>query len=1057
MRTILSFCFTAMIIVVVNTASYSQWQQVPSSMDNLSVWVLTSYGTDIMAATNNGLYTSSDQGASWNLFGLAGYELYDVTVNGADVFAASWGNGLFKSSDNGATWGNINNGINDNFLYNVYVLGSDIYVCAGSGLYFSNDYGVSFSLVNIGVPTGVTSLAFNYPVIAASTAAGIYISQDNGNSWSASGFTSFAWFVGFDGSQIYAAANNTGLFVSSDYFTTWQQLNSGVVTNYNYLAFHGSVIYAGTNNGIYVSFNGIDWFSINDGLGNNFSSWTFYFTDNNVFTGGFLTSLWERPLTDFNYSVETLPSSSIGYNQANLDGRVHPGGSNITCGFVYGLTTNYGDTIVQGSANGYDAVWFTTHVTGLLADMTYHYRFFGIQGNDTTYGNDETILIPANIPSPVLTVVGDGYACEDDSILLQATNLQGYQLQWKFNDVPIPGITDSFYYAHLGGNYSVQLLTNFGPVSSSTVTLNIIDPLNGMGFVNNNGLIAYYPFNGNANDASGNGYNGYLNGPVLANDKDNNPNQAYSFNGYGDYINFGTLNGSSYSGELTVSVWANPISYNQYGGIVTKGSGNYEDFSIITMSDQKFHFRANWPDNWYDLPSVSYDTVDHWYLITCTFDHGNVSMYINGVLENTGTWPTSTLNDNSDSWLAAGVNQPGSWEYFYGSIDEIRLYNRVLSPAEINNLYTGQIDIISSNNPVCLGSSLQLTAPAFSGATYAWTGPANFSSSDQNPVIVNADYSNAGTYSLMISNNGCSSGTMTTNVQIDEPPVIDLGPDQTICFNSGTVLSAYPLTDSSKTYHYLWSDGSTMYHLTVSSAGTYSVTVTDSYGCSTIGEVVISTLPEISIQLPDTLIVPCGQTSATLDEESGYAYYYWNTGETTNMINVYGSGYYTVTVTNQDGCSQSKSVLVSRIPASPSSPLYACYNTPFTINVPDTTIVVVSDVTIKSNIPYNYTDNWMQPGYDDSFWNNAVISNCGGEGSSTITGATGIWDPSFNTDTYYRKTFNLQSMPSSANITINAYNFFLLYINGNYVTQIYSWGGNSSFDILPYIQTGNNL
>ena len=51
-----------------------------------------------------------------------------------------------------------------------------------------------------------------------------------------------------------------------------------------------------------------------------------------------------------------------------------------------------------------------------------------------------------------------------------------------------------------------------------------------------NGLVAYYPFNGNANDASGNGNNGIVNGATLASDRFGRANQAYSFNGTNNYV-----------------------------------------------------------------------------------------------------------------------------------------------------------------------------------------------------------------------------------------------------------------------------------------------------------------------------------------------------------------------------------------------------------------------------------------------------------------------------------------------------------------------------------------
>src|SRR5271170_1089907 len=67
-----------------------------------------------------------------------------------------------------------------------------------------------------------------------------------------------------------------------------------------------------------------------------------------------------------------------------------------------------------------------------------------------------------------------------------------------------------------------------------------------------NGLVAYYPFSGNANDASGNGNNGTVYGASLTTDRLGNSNSAYSFDGIGNYISTADINLSE---EATISVW----------------------------------------------------------------------------------------------------------------------------------------------------------------------------------------------------------------------------------------------------------------------------------------------------------------------------------------------------------------------------------------------------------------------------------------------------------------------------------------------------------------------
>jgi hypothetical protein len=76
----------------------------------------------------------------------------------------------------------------------------------------------------------------------------------------------------------------------------------------------------------------------------------------------------------------------------------------------------------------------------------------------------------------------------------------------------------------------------------------------------------------------------------------------------------------------------------------------------------------------------------------------------------------------------------------------------------------------SSDSPVCAGTTLHLNASAVSGATYAWTGPNGFASSDQNPTVATATTAAAGTYSVTATIGGCTSAADTTAVTVNSPP-----------------------------------------------------------------------------------------------------------------------------------------------------------------------------------------------------------------------------------------------------------------------------------------------
>ena len=75
----------------------------------------------------------------------------------------------------------------------------------------------------------------------------------------------------------------------------------------------------------------------------------------------------------------------------------------------------------------------------------------------------------------------------------------------------------------------------------------------------NNGLVAHYPFCGNANDASGNGNNGTVHGAILTEDRFGNPKSSYSFNGVDNFIDVIPSTSLSPSNEVTFTAWVKPI------------------------------------------------------------------------------------------------------------------------------------------------------------------------------------------------------------------------------------------------------------------------------------------------------------------------------------------------------------------------------------------------------------------------------------------------------------------------------------------------------------------
>jgi hypothetical protein len=207
---------------------------------------------------------------------------------------------------------------------------------------------------------------------------------------------------------------------------------------------------------------------------------------------------------------------------------------------------------------------------------------------------------------------------------------------------------------------------------------------------------------------------------------------------------------------------------------------------------------------------------------------------------------------------------------------------------------------ITGNLSICQGQTTELCAtPGLAG--YLWSTGATTQC-----ITV----STAGLYTVEITDaNGCSS-TCGATVVVNTLPVCSITGNLSICQGQTTELCATPGMAG-----YLWSTGATTQCITVSTAGLYTVEITDANGCSSTCEatVVVNTLPVCSIT--GNLSICQGQTTE-LCATPGLAGYLWSTGATTQCITVSTAGLYTVEITDANGCSSTcgATVVVNTLP-----------------------------------------------------------------------------------------------------------------------------------------------
>ncbi len=261
--------------------------------------------------------------------------------------------------------------------------------------------------------------------------------------------------------------------------------------------------------------------------------------------------------------------------------------------------------------------------------------------------------------------------------------------------------------------------------------------------------------------------------------------------------------------------------------------------------------------------------------------------------------PNSKLNPNYKfRALEYGTNKG---EQVYGSLGLPQFVS-----ASFADVY------VKSEIIVCEGEDIELFAKTQlpdTTATYSWSGPNNYESTEQNPTIENADQSLAGLYTVTVETDTDTYVAETfVRVKPSPTPAIRAYPKAFLCEKGEVTLS---LIDEHESY--LWSTGDTTKFIVVEESGTYGVTVENEQGCTGFVEVQVGFGDEYQLAITGDTI-KCEGESVTLTSEEEYPNYRWSNGADTRSITVIDPANYTLTVTTEDGCEIRRTIKVKDHP-----------------------------------------------------------------------------------------------------------------------------------------------
>ncbi len=264
------------------------------------------------------------------------------------------------------------------------------------------------------------------------------------------------------------------------------------------------------------------------------------------------------------------------------------------------------------------------------------------------------------------------------------------------------------------------------------------------------GLVGHWTFDGpdminNVADSSGQGNTGYLNGQTATTTVIGKMGQALEFDGVDDYVDVGGI--GDMGNIFTISAWVKPDTAPQgdsYAVIATNGfPGSNRDYKVILQDDGTGKFRVN-IGNGTTFASAS-DTISYvantWYFVVGTFDGATLRYYRDGIEISTTSSSLTTFTTSAFRVGNGRSNDTTEENYFDGTIDDVRIYNRALSAGEVAQLYTQTAGnkVNKTRSGVTDNFSSNLVAQwTFDGVDMDWatTTPATDKTSNNNDAKV---------------------------------------------------------------------------------------------------------------------------------------------------------------------------------------------------------------------------------------------------------------------------------------------------------------------------------
>jgi hypothetical protein len=352
----------------------------------------------------------------------------------------------------------------------------------------------------------------------------------------------------------------------------------------------------------------------------------------------------------------------------------------------------------------------TTHSdNGLTPNSTYTYRVYSYNsvGSSPTYSNEVTVTT-IGLPILTTTAVTNITATDGNSggIITSdgGSSVTARGIVWSTSQNPTVALSTKTTDGSGTGTFT-STITGLSSTTKYYIKAYATNTAgtaygNEVSFTTTNidlksGMIAYYPFTGNAGDSSGNNYHGIVNGATLTTDRFGNANKAYSFDGKTSRILIDNAFFDVGWNEYTISCWYNlnqmSNSNNGYFSHIFFNSSPHTGIALDINwgNSSKYSLFVGRPTiTWTYLAnaqSTQNAVISSWKHVTLVKSQNQFNLYIDGQLDKTWTSSIAVASYMCKIYLG-GVDPTASNETFLGKLDDFRFYKRALIQDEITYL-----------------------------------------------------------------------------------------------------------------------------------------------------------------------------------------------------------------------------------------------------------------------------------------------------------------------------------------------------------------------------------